>query len=69
MYNGLPYQESKENTNTLEVYDFNGKPIIKYSFDFSPSTEFCIDEKNAMIYSYKSRDGNQDFLLKYNILK
>ena len=69
MYCGLPYQESKENTNTLEVYDYEGNPIIKYSFDFSPSTEFCVDEKNGMIYSYKSQNGNQDFLLRYKMLE
>lgn len=69
LYCGVPYQEFKENTNILEVYDYNGKPIIKYNFDLAPSTEFYIDEKNGMIYSYKSDKGDQDFLLRYNIHK
>lgn len=67
LYNGFSPEESATKSSIIEVYDYAGNPVVEYSFDFSPSTEFCVDEKNGMIYSYRSQNGNQDFLLRYKL--
>lgn len=58
----------KENENffdrTLEVYDYEGKPIIKYTFDIIPFY-FAVDEENGYIYATNAH--YEDYLLRYKL--
>ena len=57
--------DSRDNCSfVLEVYDYNGDPIIKYSFDIPPML-FVVDEKYGKIYGYNEEYA--DSLLWYNI--
>ena len=62
------YVGHKENENffdrTLEVYDYNGNPIIQYSFDIIPFY-FAVDEDNGYIYATNS--NYEDHLLRYKL--
>ncbi|MDR0973733.1 MAG: TolB-like 6-bladed beta-propeller domain-containing protein [Prevotellaceae bacterium] len=49
---------------TMEVFDFSGNPIAKYSFDISPYL-FAIDEVRGYIYAYNP--VYEDYLLKYKL--
>jgi hypothetical protein len=58
------YMDSNNTTinRALEVYDYDGNPVVKYSFDISPLL-FIVDEENNHIYGY---DGKyEDYFLKY----
>ena len=48
----------------LEVYDYEGNPIIKYAFDILPF-QFVVDEDNGYIYGYNS--NYEDYLLRYKL--
>lgn len=48
----------------LEVYNYDGQLITKYSFDIAPQL-FVIDESNNMMYGYN--DQYEDYLLRYNL--
>ena len=48
----------------LEVYDYAGNPIIKYTFDIIPF-QFVVDEDNGYIYGYNS--NYEDYLLRYKL--
>ena len=49
---------------SLEVYDYEGNPIIKYTFDIIPF-QFVVDEDNGYIYAH---NGNyEDYLLRYKL--
>lgn len=58
----------KENENffdrTLEVYDYDGNPIIKYTFDIIPFY-YAIDEDNGYIYATNAH--YEDYLLRYKL--
>jgi hypothetical protein len=62
------YAGHKENDNfsdrTLEVYDYGGNPIIKYTFDIIPFY-FVVDEENGYIYAVNS--DYEDYLLRYKL--
>jgi hypothetical protein len=62
------YAGHKENDNfsdrTLEVYDYGGNPIIKYTFDIIPFY-FVVDEENRYIYAVNS--NYEDYLLRYKL--
>lgn len=62
------YVGHKENENffdrTLEVYDYNGNPIIKYTFDIIPFY-FAVDEDNGYIYATNAH--YEDYLLRYTL--
>jgi hypothetical protein len=47
---------------SLEVFDYEGNPVIRYTFDTAPFL-FAVDEDNGQIYGYSSR--HEDDLLKY----
>lgn len=49
---------------TLEVYDNEGKPLINYTFDISP-TGFIVDEKSNVVYGWSSE--YEDGILKYDL--
>ncbi|MCC8198051.1 MAG: hypothetical protein LIP06_05585 [Tannerellaceae bacterium] len=48
----------------LEIYDYEGNPIIEYHFDLPPLL-FCIDEKEEYLYGYRHDEPNQ--LLRYKL--
>jgi len=48
----------------LEVYDYDGNPVMKYSFDIHPIL-FVVDERNGKIYGFN--EEYEDNLLRYNI--
>lgn len=62
------YVGHKENENfldrTLEVYDYEGNPIIRYTFDIVPFY-FAVDEKRGYIYATNS--NYEDYLLRYRL--
>lgn len=49
---------------TLEVYDYKGNPIAKYTFDIIPFY-FVVDEENGYIYATNS--NYEDYLLRYKL--
>jgi cephalosporin hydroxylase len=49
---------------TLEVYDYKGNPIIKYTFDIVPFY-YVVDEENGYIYATNS--DYEDYLLRYKL--
>jgi len=61
---GKKREEGVSRPRFLEVYDYDGNPIIKYSFDISPIL-FVVDERNGKIYGFN--EEYQDNLLHYNI--
>lgn len=62
------YVGHKEDNNflgrTLEVYDYGGNPIIKYTFDIIPFY-FVVDEENGYIYATNAH--YEDYLLRYKL--
>lgn len=62
------YVGHKEDDNflgrTLEVYDYEGNPIIKYTFDIIPFY-FVVDEENGYIYATNAH--YEDYLLRYKL--
>jgi hypothetical protein len=49
----------------LEVFDYEGNPIIKYTFDIAPSL-FVVDEDRGHIYGYSHM--YEDYLLRYDMI-
>lgn len=49
---------------TLEVYNYEGEPIIKYTFDITPYY-FVVDEDNGYIYATNA--DYEDCLLRYKL--
>lgn len=64
LYRGVRYKDAIENTRVIEVFDYNGIPIIRYKFDISPNL-FFVDEENNIMYGYV--DKYPDVLFKYNL--
>jgi hypothetical protein len=60
LYNGDI--SANENNYAIEVYDYNGTPIIKYLFDISPFL-FEVDEENGFIYGYNY--NYEDYIVRY----
>ncbi len=62
------YVGHKEDDNffdrTLEVYNYEGNPIIKYTFDIIPFY-FVVDEDNGYIYATNA--NYEDYLLRYKL--
>ncbi len=56
--------DQQQSSLCMEVYDYNGNSIKKYSFDIIPYL-FVIDEKNDMIYGFNQK--HEDHLLRYNL--
>lgn len=50
--------------NKIEVYDYNGNPILEYLFDIPPLL-YTIDEENKMIYGFSN--FHEDYLLSYKM--
>lgn len=49
---------------TMEVYDYEGNPIIEYTFDIIPFY-LAVDEQNGYIYATNS--NYEDYLLRYKL--
>ena len=55
--------DDKSNKDTfMEVYNYDGLLIKKFTFDVSPQ-RFVVDEENNRIYGYSFQD--EDYLLRY----
>ena len=48
----------------MEVYDYEGNPIIEYTFDIIPFY-LAVDEQNGYIYATNS--NYEDYLLRYKL--
>jgi len=65
LYSGHNNQEDPTGRkNKIEVYDYDGNPIIEYTFDIPPLL-YTIDEKNQMIYGFNN--FYEDYLLSYKM--
>lgn len=68
LYRGKTSREYKEAGYTgdiMEVFDFKGAPVARYSFDKSPVL-FVVDEDRQKIYGYNSMDENK--ILVYELI-
>ena len=65
LYNGKK-EAGVNRVRFLEVYDYEGNPVMKYSFDIYPQL-FVVDEKEGKIYGYN--EEYEDKFLKYNYKK
>lgn len=58
-------RKSKDTSkDKIEVYDYQGNPIIEYEFDIMPWL-FVVDEENQMMYGFNG--NHQDYLLSYEM--
>lgn len=64
LYGGGNY-DSNLTGSTLEVFDYDGKPLAKYGFDIMPYI-FIVDEANNAIYGYNGVEA-PDHLLKFKL--
>jgi len=65
LYDGGEMAKGGGRSRFLEVYDYDGNPIMKYSFDIYPLL-FVVDESNRKIYGFNQK--YQDNLLRYSII-
>jgi hypothetical protein len=64
LYRGGSRKNSTVNSDVLEVFDYNGNPVSKYTFNICPQI-FIIDENNHILYGYSSHFENH--LLKCSL--
>lgn len=57
-------ENTSKNGKSIEVFDYSGRPVIKYFFDRDPDA-FIVDEENGIIYGY-SYDF-EGYILKYDL--
>lgn len=57
--------DGKARSNTVEVYDYQGRPIVRYRFAGLPPLYFFPDEQSGFIYGYYPAQA--DSLLRYKI--
>ena len=55
---------SNENDYVMEVFNYDGETIVRYSFDIVPFL-FEVDEDNGFIYGYNPK--YEDYLLRYKL--
>jgi hypothetical protein len=61
---GHKEEDDDYSKRTLEVYDYKGNPIIKYTFDIVPFY-YVVDEEKGYIYATNS--DYEDYLLRYKL--
>lgn len=64
LYVGHKEEDEDFLDRTLEVYDYSGNPVIRYTFDIVPFY-FAVDEQNGYIYATNS--NYEDYLLRYKL--
>jgi hypothetical protein len=64
LYQGRSSKNKTINSDVIEVFDYNGNPVAKYTFDICPQI-FTIDETNHILYGYNFKF--EDHLLKCNL--
>jgi len=64
LYRGRPGKERTVNSDSIEVFDYDGNPICKYTFDICPQY-FTIDESNNMLYGFSA--NFEDYILKCSL--
>lgn len=62
LYRGDSEKNAAENTDAVEVFTYDGTPVIRYKFDISPDI-FYVDEENGVMYGYVYK--YPDVLFKY----
>lgn len=55
----------KEDGVSLRVFDYDGNPIIEYSFETLPAHPFVVDEDHGYIYAYDQK--NENYFLRYKL--
>ncbi|MDR0725786.1 MAG: TolB-like 6-bladed beta-propeller domain-containing protein [Prevotellaceae bacterium] len=65
MYRGRNSENVPLNNDIIEVFDYDGNPVVKYIFEDIAPQIFTVDEINHYIYGYSY--NNQDYLLRYAI--
>jgi hypothetical protein len=65
MYRGINSKNVPLNNDIIEVFDYDGNPVVKYIFDDITPQIFTVDEINHYIYGYSY--NSQDYLLRYAI--
>ena len=64
LYLGIPRKDRTVNNDVIEVFDYEGNPIVRYTFNITPQI-FVIDENNKMLYGFSY--FYQDYLLRCNL--
>lgn len=62
LYRGDSEKNVPENIDVVEVFTYDGTPVVKYRFDISPDL-YYVDEENGIMYGYVYR--YPDVLFKY----
>ncbi|MDR3246576.1 MAG: TolB-like 6-bladed beta-propeller domain-containing protein, partial [Prevotellaceae bacterium] len=60
----LTTNEDNSKMIDMEVYDYEGNSVVKYSFDINPQL-FTIDEENNYMYGYS--EAHEDYFLRYKL--
>ena len=55
----------KEDGVTLRTFDYDGNPVIEYSFDILPAHPFVVDEDNGYLYAYDNK--GEKYFLRYKL--
>lgn len=61
------YQEKGKVGTILEVFDLNGNPIAKYTFEGKSPTFFAVDEETFTLYGTTDDGDPEDCLLVYKL--
>ncbi|MDR1582922.1 MAG: TolB-like 6-bladed beta-propeller domain-containing protein [Prevotellaceae bacterium] len=64
LYQGRSRKNKTINSDAIEVFDYEGNSVVKYTFDICPQI-FTIDETNHILYGYCFEF--EDYLLKCNL--
>lgn len=71
MYSGMSEKSNSktpEKNYSLEVYDYNGKPVIKYALEKIPIS-FTVDEKTGLLYGFDYRNEGVFYVYEMKGLK
>ena len=61
------YKKLSFRKSTLEVFDLDGNPVIKYHLDGIAPDSFIVDEKTFTLYGMRFDGEPEDYLLMYKL--
>ena len=64
LYRGRPRKERTINSDVIEVFDYDGNPVVKYTFEICPQY-FTIDESNNVLYGFSF--DFEDYILRCSL--